>query len=250
MGLFSKFFKKKEEFPPADLGVLACDMHSHFIPGIDDGAKNMEDSLNLLRQMQDLGYKKVVTTPHVMSDGYRNTPGIILDGLEKVRAAAKEAGITLEIDAAAEYYFDFDLQAKVKTEKLLTFGNKYLLFEVSYMNAPDGLESFIFDLQTNGYKPILAHPERYPFWYEDNFAKYEKLKDKGVLFQMNINSLTGYYSISTKRIAEQMIDRGMIEFLGTDCHHQGHVNLMQQVRKEKYLHKLLESGKLLNNTLL
>jgi len=247
MGFFD-LFRKKENLPPADLSRLGCDMHSHFIPGIDDGAKDMADALSLLRSMEELGYKKVITTPHVMSDGYRNTPAIILGGLEKLREAAKAANISLEIEAAAEYYFDFDLENKLKNQPL-TFGKNHLLFEVSYMNAPEGLERFIFDAQTNGFKLIIAHPERYPFWYDD-FSTYEKLKDKGVLFQLNINSLTGYYSIPTKRIAEQMIDKGMIDFLGTDCHHAGHINLMQQARKEKYLHKLLESGKLQNSTLL
>lgn len=223
-------------------------MHSHFIPGIDDGAKIMEDALVLLRKMEELGYRRVITTPHVMSDGYRNTSASILDGLEELRKAAKEAGIGLTIDAAAEYYFDYELQEKLQKEKLLTFGKNYLLFEVSYMNPPDGIESFVFELQTNGYKPVLAHPERYPFWYS-KFDYYEKLKDKGILFQLNINSLTGYYSLPTKRIAERMIDMGMIDFLGTDCHHQGHLQLLEKARTEKYLHQLLDSGKLLNATL-
>lgn len=248
MSLFSKLFSKKENLPPADLSVLGCDMHSHFIPGIDDGAKDMDDALSLLRSMEETGYKKVITTPHVMSDGYRNTPEIIHGGLEKLRAAAKAAGIGLQIDAAAEYYFDFDLENKLKQQPLV-FGKNYLLFEVSYMNPPEGVERFIFNAQTNGFKLILAHPERYPFWYDD-FGQYEKLKEKGVFFQLNINSLTGYYSIPTKRIAEQMIDKGMIDFLGTDCHHMGHINLLQQARREKYMHKLLESGTLLNSTLL
>jgi protein-tyrosine phosphatase len=234
---------------PLDLSVLKCDVHSHFIPGIDDGAQTMEDSIALIREFHALGYKKVITTPHILSDGYPNTPEIILGGLEKVRMALKTEGIPIQIDAAAEYYLDFDFERKLKEQKLLTFGENYLLFEISYVNAPDNLESIIFQMQTSGYKPVLAHPERYPFWSR-NFEKYEQMKEKGVLFQLNINSITGYYSKETRRTAELLIEKNMIDFLGSDCHHSGHTSLIKtSAVYYKALGKLIESGRLLNNTL-
>ena len=249
MGIFSNIFARSESNIAVDLGILNCDVHSHFIPGIDDGARTMADTLELLKGIEDMGYKKVITTPHVMSDFFRNTPTIIKSGLEQVRIAAKAEGIHLEIDAAAEYYLDYDLENKLHEERLLTFGSDYLLFEVSYMNAPDNLDTFIFQLQTSGYKPVLAHPERYPFWFTKNLEQFEKLKNKGVLFQLNINALTGHYSPATKKVAEQMIGNGWYEFLGSDCHHMGHLDLMRRVRGEKGLEKLIGSGKLLNSTL-
>src|SRR4051812_2039239 len=130
MSIFSNIFRKSQQGEAIDFGLLTCDMHSHFIPGIDDGAKTMKDSLELLKCIEDLGYKKVITTPHVMSDFFRNTSAIITTGLEQVRNAAKAEGIELEIDAAAEYYFDYDLEGKMRNERLLTFGLDYLLFEV------------------------------------------------------------------------------------------------------------------------
>ncbi len=148
----------------------------------------------------------------------------------------------------AEYYLDYDFERKLDNEKLLTFGKNYLLFEISYMNPPDNLYHVIFKMQTLGYKPVLAHPERYNFWHKE-FDKYEAFIDKGVLLQMNINSLSGYYSIPTKKVAEQMIDKNMISFVGSDCHHMGHVNLMKEVVFEPHLKQLIESGNLLNNTL-
>jgi protein-tyrosine phosphatase len=249
MSIFSNIFRRSSPGEPLDLGILKCDVHSHFIPGIDDGARTMKDTLDLLKSIEDMGYKKVITTPHVMSDFFRNTTAIITTGLEQVRTAAKAEGIALEIDAAAEYYFDYELENKVRNERLLTFGLDYLLFEVSYMNAPDNLDAFIFQLQTTGYKPVLAHPERYPFWFTKNLEHFEKLKEKGVLFQLNINALSGHYSMATKKIAEQMIDKGWYEFIGSDCHHPGHIELMKKVRGEKALQKLIASGKLLNDTL-
>ena len=250
MSFLSKVFgKSTASSTPVDLSVLKCDVHSHFIPGIDDGAQTMEDSVALIREFYTLGYKKVITTPHVISDAYRNTPEIILSGLEKVRVALKTQGIPIQVEAAAEYYLDFDFSRKLEQEKLLTFGDNYLLFEVSYVNPPDNLDQVIFKLQTNGYKPVFAHPERYLFW-SNNFERYVQLKEKGLLFQLNINSLTGYYSAETKQIALQLIEKNMIDFLGSDCHHGGHVNLIKtKAIYENGLRKLIESGKLLNNTL-
>lgn len=249
MGLLNLFKKKNPLLETAvDLSVLGADIHSHFIPGIDDGSKTIEDSVEMITEMYNLGYKKVITSPHIMSDFYRNTPEIILGGLENVKAALKKANIPIIVEAAAEYYLDFDLERKLDTGELLTFGNKNLLFELSYMNAPENLLHIVFKLQTMGYKPILAHPERYNFWHND-FAKYEDLVEKGVQLQLNINSLSGYYSLATKKIAELLIDKKMISYLGTDCHHMGHINLIKKVVKEPYLQKLIESGTLLNNTL-
>jgi len=249
MGLISKLFSKSTKTKiPADLSVLQTDFHSHFIPGIDDGAKTIEESVNLIRGISEFGYKKAITTPHIMGDFYQNTPEIINSGMEKVKQAVKDAGIEIELEAAAEYYLDYEFESKIASKNLLTFGNNYVLFEVSYLNAPDSLADIIFKLQTSGYKPILAHPERYPFWYH-SFEKYEELKDKGVLLQLNINSLTGHYSPMTKKIAERLIDKNMIDFLGSDCHHEGHLQLMKKALYEKSLHKLLESGMLKNATL-
>jgi protein-tyrosine phosphatase len=249
MGLFNLFKKNTRLQVPSTLSLLGCDIHSHFIPGIDDGAKTIEDSVQMIAAMHELGYTKIITTPHIMGDFYRNTPEIILNGLETVRAALKEANIPVTIEAAAEYYLDYDLERKLDEGELLTFGkSKNLLFEISYLNAPENLFHFIFRLQTMGYQPILAHPERYNFWHT-SFSKYEDLVDKGVKLQLNINSLTGYYSLATKKIAEQLIDKDMVSYLGSDCHHMGHINLLKSVVYENHLKKLMDSGKLLNNAL-
>ena len=248
MSIFSRLFSFDSEKSGTDLSAVFCDIHSHFIPKIDDGAQTIEDSIDLIRCLYELGYKKIITTPHIMSDAFKNTPEVIMGGLEKVREAIKTAGIPVQLDAAAEYYVDYDFEQKIEKEKLLSFGDNYLLFEVSYVNPPDNLNSVIFKLQTAGYKPVLAHPERYNFWHR-NFEKYQELKDKGVLFQMNINSVTGFYSFSTKKTAEKMIDNGMIEFIGTDCHHIGHIELLKKAAGNKHLRKLIESGRLINQKL-
>jgi protein-tyrosine phosphatase len=248
MGIFSRFFSSEPELAPADLSVLKCDVHSHLIPGIDDGAKTLEESVEMIEHFHRLGYRKIITTPHVMSDYYRNTTEIILEGLEKVKTAVREKGIDIEIAAAAEYYLEPEFEKMIEKKELLTFGNNHVLFELPFLSPPDSLYNAVFQMQMNDYKPILAHPERYTFWYRD-FNKYYELKERNVLFQLNINSLTGHYSIDTKKIAERMIDEDMIDLIGTDCHNMNHIGLLERCLTEKYLHKILQKPGLLNMSL-
>ncbi len=247
MSFLKRIFGEKK-MPPANYGDLITDVHSHFIPGIDDGAKTMEDSVNLIRGMAEMGYKKVITTPHVMSDFYRNTPEIILSGLEDVRKAVKEAGIDIEVEAAAEYNVDSDLEEKIYANEILTFGDNYVLFELPFSGEPSNLNNCIFAFQTAGYKPILAHVERYNFWH-GNWEKIESMLDRNVRLQLNINSLSGYYGPGVKRMGEELIEKGIITLLGSDCHHVGHQNLMKQTATKKYLHKVMAQDNLLNRTL-
>ncbi|MCG3166920.1 MAG: Tyrosine-protein phosphatase YwqE [Bacteroidia bacterium] len=250
MSFFSNLFdRKKLSATAANLGLLKTDMHSHFIPGIDDGAKTMEDSLRLIRGMKELGYEKVITTPHTMSDYYQNTPGIILDGLENVREELKKNNINIQLEAASEYYVDYEFGEKLKRAEVLTFSGKHVLIEVSFLNPPDNLEATIFNLNIAGYKPILAHPERYPYWH-GNMEKYERLRDMGALLQVNILSLTQYYSKEVNQTAMKLVDLSLVDLLGTDMHHDKHLEaICTRALYEPYLHKLLESGKLLNASL-
>ncbi|HRW88799.1 MAG TPA: hypothetical protein P5027_02505, partial [Flavobacteriales bacterium] len=202
MGLFGRLFgNRAPELPPADLSLVGVDMHSHFIPGIDDGSPDLDTTMELLQAMADLGYRKVITTPHSMADGYRNPTDKILAGLEQVRAEAARRGIAIEVEASAEYYLDHELEEKVKRKDILTFGDRLLLFELSFIGEPHVLNSVVFEMQTQGYRPVLAHPERYTFW-AGQLDKYEALKDRSVLFQVNIPSLSGRYGPGVQKTAE------------------------------------------------
>lgn len=246
MSVLGNFFgNRRPALEPVDLGVLKCDIHSHFIPGIDDGAPDLEASLELLRAMSDLGYKKVWTTPHSMADGYKNPPEVILGGLEKVRRAVKEAGVDIEVEAAAEYYLDHALFEKTTNQQLLTIGSEMVLFELPFVSEPTVLMSLVFEMQTQGYTPILAHPERYSFWHADT-SSMEKLKDRGVLFQLNIIALGGAYGPAVKKAAERITDKGWYELVGSDCHGMKHIEALHAARTEPYLHKLIDGGKLIN----
>ncbi len=235
------FFKrnKQEEGPLLDFSLVNCDMHSHLIPGIDDGSKSMEETITLIKELHGLGYKKLITTPHIMSDFYKNTPEIIMSGLEKVREAIKAENIPIEINAAAEYYMDDGFVNKLENEKLLCLKDNYLLFEISYVNAPENMMELIFRMQVLGYKPIMAHPERYPFWF-NNVDFYKGLRDQGVLLQLNTNSLAGYYGPEAKKLAEKFIENEMIDLIGTDLHGMKHINALKKARTDKLFGKLIE----------
>ena len=191
--LFNLFSPKEKPLEPLDFSTLNTDMHSHLIPGIDDGAKTMEDSIALIKMLHSVGYTRLITTPHIMSDYYKNTPEIINAGLEQVREAIKIENIPVEIFAAAEYYLDDGFLQKLEEEKLMTFGDNYLLVEISYINPPENIKEIFFRTRVAGYKPILAHPERYPFWY-NSFDEYRSIRDSGVLLQLNLNSKSIIFS--------------------------------------------------------
>ncbi len=233
---------------PINLAAIGTDMHSHLIPGIDDGCPTMNHSVELIREMKDLGFSKIITTPHIQGEVYKNTPEIILSGLEDVRKAIKIAGINVQLEAAAEYLLDDFFAEKLQAKNLLSFSNKHILVELSYFSPHPNLFNFIFDLQIEGYKVILAHPERYSYWF-NSYNKYDELKDRGVFFQMNTISLGGYYGPMVKKQAEKMVDLGMIDFLGTDMHNTNYLQGLQDVRYEKYLDKILSSGKIMNGSL-
>lgn len=248
MGFLKNIFSKKPKFDPIDYSILKTDLHSHLIPGIDDGSKSLEESLDMLKRFSEMGFKKVITTPHIMSDFYKNTPEIILGGLEKVRAGIKKSGIDIEIDAAAEYYLDFRFEELITEKNLLTFGNNHVLFELSFSNEPARVKDVIFNLQTEGYKPIMAHVERYPFYFNE-FDKIEDFKNRGCLIQLNINSLSGQYGPEVKKMAENMINKNMVDVIGSDCHHMGHLELIESVRTNPHLHKIANKDNLLNKML-
>ena len=239
--------------PSQVLAVLGADMHSHLLPGLDDGAETVEHSLGLLRALREMGYRKLIMTPHVMGDFYKNTPAGIRAALQLLREAATAAGLDdVALDCAAEYYLDEFLGRKLADgTEMLTFGGdkRYLLFETSYMNEPLNLFETIFEMKAQGYRPVLAHPERYTYLY-GRFGDIEKMRrDYGVLLQVNLNSLAGYYSPAAKKVAEQLIDGGMVDFVGTDAHHLRHTDtLLRRTLPQPHLEKLLKLP-LLNNTL-
>lgn len=240
MGLFD-WFGKKSNADDADLPAITADMHSHFLPGIDDGSKDLEESVTMIGLFAGMGFKTLVTTPHVLTGFYDNTPAIVNGKLEEVRKAVADRGIDIRLFAAAEYFCDEHFTAKVAdNEELLSFGtNKYVLIETGFLNEPVNMVDIFSQLRLQGYSPILAHPERYTY-FNTNFQKCVKHFQAGALFQINALSLAGYYDKPAQKMAEWLIDQGMVHFVGSDCHKPKHAELYRQVRSTKYYQKLRE----------
>ena len=222
---------------------IRTDIHSHILPQIDDGAEDIEISLSILRGLQSLGYTKVWTTPHI-SYLYPNDLTTIRDAFEYVKEAAIKDNLSIELNYAAEYMFDDNFVKNIYSrDNLLTLPNKHLLIEFQMHNDPVIFyKDVLFNLQIRGYKLILAHPERY-MWLFNSFSRYEELKQLGMEFQVNLLSFSGYYGKPVRKMAEKLLKKGMIDFLGTDIHHPDQIELL----RDKKIAKAFSNVSLKNN---
>lgn len=218
--MFSLFKSKPalSELIPAGF----VDIHSHLLYGIDDGAKTPEDTVALLSRLSAAGFAQFITTPHIMYSVWDNTPEKINARLADAQPILAQNQIETPLKAAAEYLMDSYFARRFREEQLLTLKENYVLVEMSYLNPPIQLYEILFDLQVAGYIPVLAHPERYSF-YHRNFGEYLKLKNAGCLFQVNLLSSVGYYGESVAKTAEKLLREGLIDFAGSDVHHEKHV---------------------------
>ncbi len=247
MGWLNSIFTKGEGSQLPDMSAVAIDMHSHLIPGIDDGVKTIDESLGLIRQYAAMGYKKLIITPHI-NERFPNSNKQVLDGFATLKEAVAKENIAIELNTAAEYLIEEEFEKRMKDASLLTFSDNFLLIECSYFIPYPALSRVIYDLQCEGYNLILAHAERYSYWHEKIY-EYEKLKDRGVYFQMNFSSLTGHYSTAVRNMARKLIDHGWIDFVGSDVHNQKYFDLFQKGIMDSHAAKLLASGKIKNASL-
>ncbi|MFN3446020.1 MAG: tyrosine-protein phosphatase [Bacteroidia bacterium] len=248
MSIFSKLFNiKPKNADSSFVNPITTEVHSHLIPNIDDGVQSLEESITVFKNFADRGYKKVITTPHIMGDFYKNGPENILPALEIIRAELRSQGIELEIQAAAEYMIDDAFEKKIASGSLLTFGQNHVLVELPFTEEPANFKSALFELRIAGYKPVLAHPERYAFMAMRK-DKYTELFEQGVLFQINLFSLIGYYSPQVKKTAEYLIENKMVHLVGSDCHGHRHLPVLDDALKS-YNYQRICQLPLINNTL-
>lgn len=247
--MFSIFKKKKSGGEKIDYSLIGADMHSHLLPGIDDGAEDLETSVELIRGLQDLGYRKLITTPHIIWDLYKNTPTIINEKLDLVRKALKDEGIDVELNAAAEYFLDEHVEELLKKkEPLLTVSGNKVLIEFSMIFPSMNAKDVLFDMLMSGYQPIIAHAERYQY-LQQNKEFYDELKDMGCLLQLNILSLYGHYGRTVRELAEYLLGKGFYDLVGTDLHHSRHLEELKHAEMTPALKKAFDSGQI-SNTLL
>ena len=199
--VFNFFSKKSQEESRL---FFKTDIHSHVVPGIDDGSPSVERSLELIARMKSWGLEKLIVTPHVTQD----------------------------MDYSAEYRIDEMFVEQLEGGIVRRLHGDYLLVENSYIQEPYNIDQILFQVSMKGYHPILAHPERYMYYY-DKPKRYDELHSKGILFQVNLLSLAGYYGKEAKKVAEMLIEKDYVDYLGTDLHRRTHVEVMDKYLRSK-----------------
>lgn len=232
------FFKSKP-FLKDLLSENYVDIHSHLLPGIDDGAKTIAETTALTKGFQEIGISQFITTPHIKHHFWDNSSQTIRKKQKETALVLEENNLKIPFRTAAEYFMDDWFENHFKTEKLLTLKDNYVLVEISYISPPTQLYKTLFDLQVAGYIPILAHPERYSY-YHKNFSEYEKLKKTGCLFQLNLLATVDYYDPQVTQITEELLKRGMYDFVGSDIHHHTHLKEFYKKVKVRNIAALTE----------
>ncbi|MGY5352601.1 tyrosine-protein phosphatase [Wenyingzhuangia sp. IMCC45533] len=228
MGLFNKKISLSELYPSNYV-----DIHSHLLPGIDDGAKDIEDAIDLIEKMKIHGIKNFRVTPHVLGDVWENSSTTIKETEALLKKELRERNLEeINIHAAAEYMMDHNFSKLLEEDDILPLKDKYILVEMSFFNPPFNLDDILFQIQLKGYIPVLAHPERYAF-YHSNFDAYKKLIDAGCLLQLNILSLTEQYGDKITKTALKLLKEGLYTFVGSDTHHKRHLKLSEKLGTQK-----------------
>ncbi|MFT3908079.1 MAG: histidinol phosphatase [Ferruginibacter sp.] len=241
--MFSFFKSKKQAASVSDYFPFVTDMHSHILPGIDDGAPDVETSITLIKGLMEMGVTGSIATPHIIGDLYRNDATTINAALKVLQDELKKQKINFKVSAAAEYMLDsyfFEL-IDAKT-KFLTIKDNIILTEFSYAAMPQEPGKMSFALITEGYAPILAHPERYPYYY-GNYKMYHHLADLGFMLQVNLLSLTGYYGREAQKVSQYLLKHDLVSYVGTDMHHTRHLGVLTDPKTRATFEKALSHKK-------
>lgn len=244
---FFNFLSKKSErikFP------FKTDIHCHILPGVDDGSPNVETSVELVRRMQRWGVERIIATPHITESTFQNTPDVLDPALHELNDALSTAGIDVDLSRASENRIDDFFREQFAAGLITTFPNQYILVENSFLQEPWQLDQFLFNLKVKGFTPIMAHPERFYYYFEEHPERYDQLHRAGTLFQINVLSLAGAYSKKEKRTAEKLIEKGYVDFLGTDLHNSRHADIIDEYLQTKDARRHFEAleGRLKNDT--
>ena len=240
------FFSKRSE--PIQVW-FDTDIHCHVIPGVDDGSPDVDTSVRLISDLAALGIKRVIASPHVTEGTFENTPDTIADAIARLQPALDSAAVGVPVTNSAEYRIDDFFAKQIANNSLMPLPGNHLLVENSFIQEPWNIDNVIFDLRVKGYKPILAHPERYVY-YHDNLERYRELH-QNALFQINLLSLAGYYGKNIRKVAEWLIDNDLVDFIGTDTHNSRHIESLRAylATRDARRHRDLTANRILNDTL-
>ena len=198
---------------------ITTDIHSHILPGIDDGAQDVESSIELIQGMKQLGITTAIATPHIKSDTYPNTEESISAAYVLLQAELKKKSIDFKVGYAAEYLMDDVFFNRIRNnEPLLCLSGKHLLVEFSFAVPPMYMEKMAYEILMAGYVPVLAHPERYVYFH-DQYKTYHRLEELGFLLQVNLLSTVGFHGTAIQKAAKHIIANDLVSFVATDLHH-------------------------------
>lgn len=245
--MFNFFSKKSQD---GEKLFFSTDIHSHVVPGIDDGSPSVERSVELVDSMKKWGLEKLIVTPHVTQDTFENTPEIIAEAYGQLQDGLRGAGIEIDMDYSAEYRVDEMFVDQLEAGLVRRLHGDFLLVENSYIQEPYNLDQILFQVSMKGFRPILAHPERYIYYY-DKRNRYDELHGNGILFQVNLLSLAGYYGKEPKKVAEMLIEKDYVDFVGTDLHRRTHVEVIDKylTSKDYRRHREKLEGRIMNDSL-
>jgi tyrosine-protein phosphatase YwqE len=217
------------------------DIHNHILPGIDDGAKTVDESTELIQGFSEFGVTHFICTPHIMHHHYDNNPKTIKnanDSLQKGLKKKKMNGVSIKY--AAEHMIDDNFENILEQKQVLGLSEHHLLIEMSYLQPAFNFDYAVDQIIGNNFFPVLAHPERYMYFHQ-KYGIYTKMKADGIQFQLNLLSLgQGSYGKEVQKMAERLLKDQMIDYVGSDVHNIRQLERLKEIRlKNGTLHRLL-----------
>ncbi len=196
---------------------LLVDIHGHWLYGVDDGALDLQESIAMIKGLKQLGFKRIIATPHIKTHYLENNPDLLLNRFYRLSQELLGHSIDIQIGLGAEYTLDEGFRLHLKENNFLTIDDELLLIDFPFGDFLPDTAEILEELKSLGYRVIIAHPERYNYIF-DNLDKYMVLKETGCYFQLNIGSLNKFYGREIQRVATTLLEENLYEFVGTDIH--------------------------------
>ena len=240
-----QIFKKKKFLVDYLEGMV--DIHNHILPGIDDGAKDVGESIELIKAFSEIGIQKFIATPHIMHDYYPNTKDTIGEALIELNEALLSNNMTdISVSVAAEHMIDSNFETLLEIGETMPLSKYHLLVEMSYLQPSINFDHAIQKILSQGYYPILAHPERYLYFHK-RLGTFKKFKAQGILFQLNILSLGDFYGTEVQKTAIKLLEEGLFDFIASDVHNEFQLNSIREIKVSNNI--LAHILPLINNTI-